>query len=221
MDQKTGIRSLYDEFLSGYWAEPGALYVEFLWNSTYKPAYALTLASGAAAEGQRSPMIIRTVWHFRQPPRVIWPLLCNARMEPTASCLFGLGVPQPEQCRLPEGHGGVGNTRQCVSDRGVIEQTILVWDEPHHLAFSMDRSDLYFRSCVPSIVDDFELVPTPQGGTRATRTTSVTVLGWFRWAKGTALRVGLKKVHRFVFGNWERLAMESAALAEKTASDHA
>jgi hypothetical protein len=49
----------------------------------------------------------------------------------------------------------------------------------------------------------------------------VTVLGWFRWAKGTALRVGLKKVHRFVFGNWERLAMESVALAEKTASDQA
>jgi hypothetical protein len=142
-------------------------------------------------------------------------------MEPTVSCLFGLGVPQPKQCRLPEGHGGVGSTRQCVSDRGVIEQTILVWDEPYHLAFSMDRSDLYFRSCVPSIVDDFELVQTPQGGTRATRTTSVTVVGWFRWAKRAALRVGLKKVHRFVFGNWERLAMESAALAERTASDHA
>ena len=92
----------------------------------------------------------------------------------------------------------------------MIEQTILVWDEPHHLAFGMDRSDLYFRSCVPSIVDDFELLSTPQGGTRATRTTSVTVLGWFRWAKGVALWVGLKKVHRFVFSNWQRLASLSS-----------
>ena len=166
-------------------------------------------------------MIVRTVWRFQRPPQVIWPLLCNAHMEQTRSCLFGLGLPQPEQCRLPEGHGGVGGTRQCISDRGVIEQTILVWDEPHHLAFSMDRSDLYFRACVPSIVDDFELVLTPEGGTRATRTTSVTVVGWFRWAKGVALRMGLKKVHRFVFGNWERLAMESAALAEKTETDPA
>ena len=97
-------------------------------------------------------------------------------MEPTASCLFGLGLPQPMQCRLPEGHGGAGSTRQCISDRGVIEQTISVWDEPHHLVFRMDRTDLYFRSWVPSIADDFELASTPDGGTRATRTTSVTVI---------------------------------------------
>lgn len=151
-------------------------------------------------------MIVQTSWDFSQPPETIWPLLCNSRMEPASSCLFGLGVPQPQQCRLPEGHGGVGSTRQCISDRGAIEQTILVWEEPHHLAFSMDRSDLYFRSCVISIVDDFELVPRPCGGTRATRTTSVQVIGWFRRLKMMALWLGLKKVHRFVFRNWQRLA---------------
>lgn len=150
-------------------------------------------------------MIVRTTWHFQRPPEVVWPLLCNSRMEPAASCLFGLGLPQPRQCGLPEGEGGVGRTRQCVSDRGVIEQTILIWEPPRHLAFSMDRSDLYFRSCVPSIVDDFELVPTPDGGTLATRTTSVTVIGWFRWVKRAALWGGLKKIHRFVFRNWESL----------------
>ena len=151
-------------------------------------------------------MIVRTTWHFPQSPEVIWPLLCNSRMEPTASCLFGLGLPQPMQCRLPGGQGGVGSTRQCISDRGVIEQTILVWEEPHHLAFRMDRTDLYFRSWVPSIIDDFELLPTPECGTRAIRTTTVTVTGWFRWAKRTVLWIGLKKVHRFVFRNWQRLA---------------
>ena len=80
----------------------------------------------------------------------------------------------------------------------------------------MDRTDLYFRSWVPSIVDDFELVPTPDGGTRTTRTTNVTVTGWFRWAKQAALWLGLKKVHRFVFRNWQRLAVEVAA---RTAGD--
>jgi hypothetical protein len=151
-------------------------------------------------------MIVRTGWRFAEPPEAVWPLLCNSRMEPAASCLFGLGLPQPQQCRLPDGHGGVGSTRQCVSDRGVIEQTILAWEEPRHLAFSMDRSDLYFRSCVISIVDDFELAVTPRGGTRATRTTSVQVVGRFRWLKQVALWVGLKKIHRFVFRNWQRLA---------------
>ena len=157
--------------------------------------------------------IVTTTWHFHQPPEVIWPLLCNSRMEPTASCLFGLGLPQPKQCRLPEGDGSAGSTRQCISDRGVIEQTISVWDEPHHLVFSMDRTDLYFRSWVPSIVDDFELVPTPDGGTRATRTTSVSVIGRFRWAKQAALWLGLKKIHRFVFRNWQRLAAKAAPAA--------
>jgi hypothetical protein len=92
----------------------------------------------------------------------------------------------------------------------MIEQTISVWEEPHHLAYSMDRTDLYFRSWVPSIADDFELVATPDGGTRATRRTSVTVTGWFRWSKRAALWIGLKKVHRFVFRNWARLATEEA-----------
>jgi len=158
-------------------------------------------------------MIVQTSCSFPEPPEAIWPLLCNSRMEPTHSALFGLGLPQPQQCRLPDGHGGVGSTRQCISDRGVVEQTILVWDEPYHLAFSMDRSDLYFRSCVISIVDDFDLVRTPQGGTRATRTTSVQVIGWFRWLKRLALWVGLKQIHRFVFGNWQRLAAAATTTA--------
>jgi hypothetical protein len=151
-------------------------------------------------------MIVRTTWDFPQTATVIWPLLCNSRMEATPSCLFGLGLPQPQQCRLPDGPGGVGSRRQCISDRGTVEQTILVWEEPSHLAFSMDRSDLYFRDSVPSIVDDFELVPAPAGGTRVTRTTSVQVIGRFQWFKRAFLWAGLKKVHRFVFRNWLRLA---------------
>jgi hypothetical protein len=154
-------------------------------------------------------MIVRTTWRFARPPEIIWPLLCDSRMEPTNSCLFRLGVPQPRQCRLPNGQGGVGSARQCISDRGVIDQTIVAWEEPKHLAFRMERSDMNFRAFVFSIVDDFELVPTPEGGTRATRTTSVQVIGWFRWVKSVLLWVGLKKVHRFVFRAWERLASAS------------
>jgi hypothetical protein len=165
-------------------------------------------------------MIVRTTWDFTQAATVIWPLLCNSRMEASPSCLFGLGLPQPKQCLLPDGPGGIGSRRQCVSDRGTVEQTILVWEEPTHLAFSMDRSDLYFRESVPSIVDDFELLPLVGRGTRVTRTTSVQVIGRFRWFKQVCLWIGLKKVHRFVFRNWARLA--SAAVghpAEPVAAD--
>jgi hypothetical protein len=50
------------------------------------------------------------------------------------------------------------------------------------------------------------LVATPDGGTRATRITTLTVIGGFRWTKQVALWLGLKKIHRFVFGNWRWLA---------------
>jgi hypothetical protein len=150
--------------------------------------------------------MVTTSWHFTQSPEVIWPLLCNSRMEPAASCMFGLGLPQPVECRLPDGQGGAGSTRQCVSDRGTIEQTILRWEEPRHLVFRMDRTDLWFRSWAPEIKDDFELIPAAAGGTRATRTTTVAVLGRLRWIKQALLWIGLKKIHRFVFRNWARLA---------------
>src|SRR5208337_3809002 len=39
MEQKTGIGSLYDEFLRGYGAEISLFVLEFLSNSTYKPTY--------------------------------------------------------------------------------------------------------------------------------------------------------------------------------------
>ena len=156
-------------------------------------------------------MIVKTRWRFAQTPEQVWPLLCNSRMERTSSCLFGLGVPRPQQCRLPEGPGEKGSTRQCISDQGIIEQEILVWDEPQQLTFCMRKTDLFFKKCVPSIVEDFQLVSLPGGGTQATRTTTLEVTGWFRWAKMALLWLGLKKVHRFVFRNWVRLAGQSAA----------
>jgi len=130
-------------------------------------------------------------------------------MEPANSCLFWLGVPKPRQCRLPNGQGGVGSARQCVSDRGIIDQTIIAWEEPHHLAIRMERTDMGFREFVSSIIDDFELAPTSEGGTRVTRTTCVHVTGRFRFVKVALLWVGLKKVHRSVFYAWEQLASRS------------
>ncbi|MBM81029.1 MAG: hypothetical protein CMJ78_10605 [Planctomycetaceae bacterium] len=129
-------------------------------------------------------------------------------MEETKSCLFGLGVPQPEQCRLPEGPGGVGSTRQCISDKGMIEQLILVWDEPLRLSFKMERTDIYFRKCVEEIVENFELVAIDEKTTKITRTTNVKLKGFLVSVKSLFLFVGLKKVHRFVFKNWRQLAAE-------------
>lgn len=57
-------------------------------------------------------------------PEEIWPLLCSSKMEAGSACLFRLGLPRPVECRFPEGSGGVGKERQCVSNLGVIRQRI-------------------------------------------------------------------------------------------------
>ncbi|MEK7467677.1 MAG: hypothetical protein AAB074_09720 [Planctomycetota bacterium] len=151
-------------------------------------------------------MDVITGWNFSQPREKMWPLLCNSRMEPVCSCLFGLGVPRPEECRLPEGHGGEGSARQCVSNQGTIEQRILEWREPQRLRFRMEETDMFFRRWVSGIEDSFDLESTATGGTRIVRTTRLVLKGRCRAAKSVALWIALKRIHRFVFRNWQRTA---------------
>lgn len=156
-------------------------------------------------------MLVRTSCEIDATAEAIWPLLCNSRMEASRSCLFGLGVPQPEQCRLPGGSGGVGSTRQCISDRGVIEQEILDWDEPRQLSFKMQQTDMYFKDYVREIVETFELTPGDYLQTKLTRTTHVSIRGRLKLLKQVLFFIGLKKVHRFVFRNWRRICAHEAA----------
>ncbi len=158
-------------------------------------------------------MIVKTRWRFSRPPEVVWPLLCGAHMEPARGWLFRFGLPQPRECRLPSGEGGVGGSRQCESDQGVIDQRILTWDPPRRLSFRMEDSDIPRLSWVSEIVDDFHLVPTEAGGTTATRTTRVRTAGRLRWMKAVLLWVGLKQIHRFVFKNWLRLSQSGERAA--------
>ena len=127
-------------------------------------------------------------------------------MQPVCSCLFGLGVPRPEECRLPEGKGGEGSTRQCVSNQGTIDQRILEWREPNRLRFRMEKTDMFFRRWVTGVEDAFDLESTAAGGTSIVRTTRVTIEGRCRVVKSAALWIALKRVHRFVFKNWQRSA---------------
>jgi len=129
-------------------------------------------------------------------------------MDASAPPLLALGVPVPLECRLPDGHGGVGSERECVSDQGVVHQRILVWTPEKQLSFRMEQTDLYFRRFVREMVETFDLVPTTTGVT-VVRTTKVWVRGRFALPKKFLLFVGLKQVHRHVFRNWQRLAERS------------
>jgi hypothetical protein len=151
------------------------------------------------------PLMVRTSQSFPGPVRTVWSLVCNSRMDGSSALLFKLGVPQPVECRLPDGHGGVGSERECVSDQGVVHQRILQWIPEKRLSFRMERTDLRFQRYVIEIVDTFDFNTS---GARAgvTRTTQVWVKGPFQLLKKVALFLSLKQVHRYVFRNWRRLA---------------
>jgi hypothetical protein len=149
-------------------------------------------------------MIVRTRWSVPHSPEALWPALCDSAVSLTPRCpVFYLGTPRPTECRLPDGPGEVGATRQCVSEQGVVRQRITGWDPPARLAFRMEESDLCFKHIVDQLGDVFDLEPEG-AGTRITRTTTVSVRNRFAAVLYPALWVGLKSVHRFVFRNWQR-----------------
>jgi len=149
-------------------------------------------------------MRVRTSTIIRKSPAAIWPLLCSSKMDPHVPCFFRLGIPKPVECRLPDGAGGVGARRQCISDRGVIQQRITHWQEGQILRFHMEDTSLYFRPCVTSLTEEFVLEPVSATHTRLTRTTEVRVSGFCRLAKGLIMCAGMKCVHLYVFQNWAR-----------------
>jgi len=140
------------------------------------------------------------------PPEALWPLLCDSRLDLQPRCpVFFVGTPRPSSCRLPNGPGDVGASRECVSEQGTVRQRITTWQPPSRLAFHMESTDLGFHRFVSELGDVFVLDPVRGGRTAVTRTTTVTVRGLRRLVLYPALWVGLKSVHRFVYRNWQRM----------------
>jgi hypothetical protein len=150
-------------------------------------------------------MVVRTSQSFECPASAVWTLMCNSRMDDSSSLFFKLGVPQPLECRVADSQPGVGSERECVSDQGTVHQRILVWAPDKSLSFRMESTDMPFRQYVGGIVDRFELNATPRGVV-VIRTTRIDTKGRFQFVTRVALYLSLKKVHRYVFQNWKRLA---------------
>jgi hypothetical protein len=165
-------------------------------------------------------LVVRTRRSFSSPTGAVWPLLCDSRIEHSNGLLFRLGVPQPLECRLPDGGGRVGGTRECVSDRGVVRQRILVWRPERELVFRMETTNLAAARSIREIEDTFVLDPTSTG-VRVTRTTRVFVAERVSWFGMLGLRIGLKQVHRYVFRSWQRAARRAKLTAVGPARDPA
>ena len=131
-------------------------------------------------------MEIHSQWTFDCRPEHVWPHFLHARMDDTRPLLFRLGVPKPVSCRVLEGVPAVGNTRQCTTDRGTIDQRILVLDEPRRLRYRMVASTVWCRDWVGLLEDEFTLTPIEGGRTRVERRTVFSARGLFA---GSADRV--------------------------------
>ncbi len=146
---------------------------------------------------------IRTAVRLDAPPERVWPLLCSARMDESAPDCFRLGIPTPRECRLESGSGGVGSTRECVSDRGIVRQRITAWEEGRRLEFVRTSDTAGLRRLVVSMRDTFWLEPLPGGATRLTRTTVIRPRRRCGFER-LLLPLAVGSVHRFVHRNLAR-----------------
>jgi hypothetical protein len=153
-------------------------------------------------------MRIKTTYKFTAKTEELWPLLFNSRMDSKQPCYFLCGLPKPVECRLDHKEGGVGKTRECVSDKGVIKQNILAWEPNKKLSFELRETDIYFGPFVKSIVENFELSQVGDNTTIITRVTDFQ-LTKHKLFITIPMAIGLKAIHRYVFKNWDRISLES------------
>ena len=85
--------------------------------------------------------------------------------------LLKMGMPVPLYCTIDG--AGVGATRRCHFDQGVIEERISVWDPPHRLVMEITKVTLPGRDWLKFIDASYELSATDSGHTKVRRITRI------------------------------------------------
>lgn len=150
-------------------------------------------------------MKLATSQKIKTTKEELWPLLFNSKMDGNKPCRFLMGLPKPMECKLGDKEGGVGKTRLCVSDKGIIKQNILEWYPNEKLVFEMKETDIYFGPCVESILESFTISTINSEWVKITRETEI------HFKKHSyflifPMYIGLKSIHKYVFKNWKNLA---------------
>lgn len=154
-------------------------------------------------------MKLRTTYYYNAKPEQLWPLLFGSKMDAKQPCNFLFGLPKPIECRLQDAEGGVGKTRECVSDKGIIKQHILIWEPNVMLKFELRETNIYFGPCVKSIVETFEIKPLSASESAIVRETEFVVISKLKYFISVPMYIGLKSIHRYVFKNWDRILREN------------
>ncbi|MGH8778477.1 hypothetical protein [Paraburkholderia sp.] len=164
-------------------------------------------------------MQIRSKWIFECEPQHVWPHFLHARMDASRPLLFRLGIPKPMSCRVLEGIPAVGNTRQCTTDRGTIDQRILQLERNRLLQYQMQNSTVWCRAWVGKLVDTFTLEALDDHRTLVRRTTEFDAAGPgpLKTLRLIGLWVALSQAHRYAAKNWRRLAQEARGASRQLA----
>ena len=155
---------------------------------------------------------IQSSWTFDCSPEDIFPHFFFARMDETYPIAFRLGIPKPLSCKVLEGEPQVGNTRQCTTDRGYIQQEIVELIQDRKLVYEMRETNVWCRNWVSFLQDTFLLEPIDGNRTRVRRVTEFRGVASIPVLSTLALWFSLKQAHRYAAKNWRRL---SSALKEQ------
>ncbi|NTF30545.1 hypothetical protein G6L88_00445 [Rhizobium skierniewicense] len=136
-------------------------------------------------------------------------------MDSSKPFLFRLGIPKPVSCKVLEGHGALGNTRQCTTDRGTIDQRILDYVPNRKLRYRMIDSTVWCKDWIGTLEDDFTLVPIGPNRTRVERRSDFTARGLLALVRQLALWIALKQAHRYASKNWRRLSSEAQTAEQR------
>ena len=125
--------------------------------------------------GYQRETAMHTVETVRTFPVGAWDVwdafLSFRRISAEKPWLLKMGLPVPQYCTI-EG-SGVGATRKCHFDQGVIEERVSVWQSPQRLVMEITNVTLPGRDWLKFIDASYELSGTEAGQTRVRRTTRI------------------------------------------------
>jgi Polyketide cyclase / dehydrase and lipid transport len=142
-----------------------------------------------------------TVW-LAAAPEQVWPLVQTVdSIGGPKPLLMHVGLPIPQRCVLRG--TAVGGKRVCYFDKGYIEESILEWQPPYRMRLSIDRTNLPGRHWLGFELAEYTF-KSDNGGTRLTRTTTITSGLSPSWYWEPLERWGVESEHEYLFRDLER-----------------
>jgi hypothetical protein len=149
----------------------------------------------------RAAMVKTTIW-LPAPPGQVWPhVQIVDSIGGPKPLLMHVGLPIPQRCTLSG--TARGSKRTCYFDKGYIEESIVEWQPPYHMRFTVDRTNLPGRHWLGFENAEYTLQPD-RDGTLLTRTTTITSGLSPSWYWEPLERWGVASEHNYLFQDLQR-----------------